>query len=86
VRDGLESADEVRVLDGGALPRADGSRDLVLLLGSATLGWAAVSFRLSHPQELLGFSEDVLQLSGELLAVSAAVVASLRTRRVRRYA
>jgi hypothetical protein len=53
---------------------------LVLLLGSGTLGWAAVSYRLSHPQEILSFSEDALQVAGELLVVCTAVVAALWTR------
>jgi hypothetical protein len=56
---------------------------LVMLMGSATLGSAAMAFRLSHPDAVLGFAEDTLQLTGELLAAGAGIVPALRLTRHR---
>jgi hypothetical protein len=56
---------------------------LVMLVGSATLGSAAMALRLSHPEAVLGFAGDALQLAGELLAAGAGIVAAVQLRRHR---
>jgi hypothetical protein len=53
----------------------------VLLVGSVTMGWAAVSYRVSHPTHPLGFGEDWLQLVGEAAAALTAAFAIARHRR-----
>ena len=53
----------------------------VLLIGSATMGWPAISYRISHPTHPLGFTEDWLQLIGEATAALSAAFAAARHRR-----
>jgi hypothetical protein len=55
----------------------------ILLVGTATFGWAAVSYRLTHPGALIGFAEDTAQVAGELLAAGAAI--ALTVQGVRHY-
>lgn len=50
----------------------------VLLIGSATMGSAAISYRVSHPTHPLGFIEDWLQLLGEATALLPAVFIAAR--------
>ena len=50
----------------------------ILLIGTATFGWAAVSFRLTHPGLVIGFAEDSPQLAGELLAVAAGLAVTVQ--------
>ena len=45
-----------------------GALAAVLLIGSATMGSAAISYRIGHPTHPLGFIEDWLQLIGEATA------------------
>jgi hypothetical protein len=47
---------------------------LVLLLGSFTIGGAAVGHRLARPEHPLGFAENLLQLAGEVTAAVAGTV------------
>lgn len=57
---------------------AGGVLAAVLLIGSATMGSAAISYRVSHPRHPLGFSEDWLELLGQATAAAAAVFALAR--------
>ena len=50
----------------------------ILLIGAATLGSAAVSFRLTHPWAVIGFTEDSIQLAGEAIAVVAGIAATIQ--------
>lgn len=52
----------------------------VLLIGSATMGSAAISYRISHPAHPLGFIEDWLQLLGEATAALPIAFAATRHR------
>jgi hypothetical protein len=52
----------------------------VLLIGSATMGSAAISYRVSHPTHPLGFTEDWLQLLGEATAAVPAALSAARHR------
>ena len=52
----------------------------VLLIGSATMGSAAISYRITHPAHPLGFTEDWLQLLGEATTVIPAALAAARCR------
>ena len=51
----------------------------VLLVGAATLGSAAISYRLTHPGAIIGFAEDTLQLAGEVIALVAGLGATVQT-------
>jgi hypothetical protein len=53
----------------------------ILLVGSFTVGWQAVSYRITHPGAVMGFAEDTLQLAGEAIAVAAGVAAVVQRRR-----
>jgi uncharacterized membrane protein len=57
---------------------AGGMLAAVLLIGSATMGSAAISYRVSHPAHPLGFSEDWLELLGQATAAVAAAFALAR--------
>jgi hypothetical protein len=52
----------------------------VLLIGSATMGSAAISYRVIHPTHPLGFTEDWLQLLGEATAAVPAALTAARHR------
>ncbi|GAB3986120.1 hypothetical protein GCM10029978_100790 [Actinoallomurus acanthiterrae] len=59
----------------------------ILLIGSATMGAPAISYRLTHPAVIVPFAEDVLQLLGEMTATGAgiaAIVLALRNRNTMR--
>lgn len=51
---------------------------VILLIGSATLGSDAVSYRLTHPGGSIGFAEDWLQIPGEALAAVAGFAATVQ--------
>jgi hypothetical protein len=53
-----------------------GALAAALLIGSATMGPAAISYRISHPAHPLGFAEDWLQLLGEATTAVAALAAA----------
>src|SRR2546429_527616 len=55
------------------MPTVGGAFASILLIGAATLGSAAVSFRLTHPGAVIGFAEDCIQLTGEAIAAVAGV-------------
>lgn len=57
---------------------------IILLAGSATLGAAAVSYRLIHPGQIIGFAEDWLQILGETTAAVAGFTATMQLLRSRR--
>jgi hypothetical protein len=59
------------------MPAVGGAFAAILLIGTATFGWAAVSYRLTHPTAVVGFAEDCLQLAGEALAVGAVLAVSV---------
>jgi hypothetical protein len=48
----------------------------VMLVGSATAGWAAISYRISHPTHPLGFIEDWLEVLGLATAALVALAAA----------
>ena len=50
----------------------------ILLIGAATFGSASVSFRLTHPGLVIGFTEDSLQLIGEVIAIVAGIAATVQ--------
>jgi hypothetical protein len=50
----------------------------ILLLGAATFGSASASFRLTHPGLVIGFTEDSLQLIGEVIAIVAGIAATVQ--------
>ena len=54
----------------------------VLMVGAATLGSAAISYRLTHPGAIIGFAEDTLQLAGEVIALVAGLGATVQAYRV----
>jgi hypothetical protein len=60
-------------------PALGGALAAILLVGTATFGWAAVSYRLTHPGALIGFAEDTIQVGGELLAVGAAIALTVQS-------
>lgn len=64
-------------------PAAGGAFAAMLLLGTATLGLTAVSFRLTHPGAVIGFAEDSIQLAGEALAAGAGLAATVQLSRHR---
>jgi hypothetical protein len=60
------------------MPAVGGAFASILLIGAATFGWAAVSFRLTHPGAVIGFTEDCIQLVGEAIAVVAGIAATVQ--------
>jgi len=58
-------------------PAAGAALAAVLLAGAATLGRAAIWWRLARPGAVLGFAEDTAQLAGELTALAAGVAATI---------
>ena len=65
------------------MPAVGGAFAVILLIGSATLGSAGVSFRLTHPGAVLGFAEDSIQLAGEVIAAGAGIAATVQRGRHR---
>jgi hypothetical protein len=63
------------------LPVVGGVFALILIIGAATLGSAAVSYRVMHPMAGIGFVEDWLQLVGEGIAIGAGIAAIGQLRR-----
>ena len=66
------------------MPTAGGVFAVILLIGSATLGADAVSYRLTHPGAVIGFAEDSLQLLGEAITVGAGIAAIVQIVRHRK--
>jgi hypothetical protein len=60
------------------MPAVTGVFASILLIGSVTFGWRAVSLRLFHPGEIIGFLEDSLQIVGEAIATMAGILAVAR--------
>src|SRR6266516_6934279 len=60
------------------MPAVGGAFASILLIGAATLGSAAVSFRLTHPGAVIGFAEDCIQLTGEAIAAVAGIAATVQ--------
>jgi len=60
------------------MPAVGAAFATILLLGAATFGSASVLFRLTHPELVIGFTEDTLQLIGEVLAVVAGIAATVQ--------
>ncbi len=60
------------------MPAVGGAFASVLLIGAATLGSAAVFFRLTHPGAVIGFAEDSIQLAGEAIAAVAGIAATVQ--------
>ena len=60
------------------MPAVGAAFAAILLIGAATFGSAAVSFRLTHPELIIGFAEDSLQLVGEVIAVVAGIAATVQ--------
>jgi len=58
---------------------------VILLVGSTTLGADAVSYRLTHPAQTLGFTEDWLQILGETMATVAGLAATVQHVRQRKH-
>jgi hypothetical protein len=63
------------------MPMVGGAFAFALLIGAATLGSAAVSYRVTHPMAGIGFVEDWLQLVGEGIAIGAGIAAIVQLRR-----
>jgi hypothetical protein len=61
------------------MPAVGAAFALVLLLGLATLGSAAVTYRLTHPTAGIGFAEDSLQLIGEIVAFVSGFTATVQS-------
>jgi hypothetical protein len=59
------------------MPAAGAMLAIVFLVGSATIGAPAVSYRLTHPGGVVGFVEDWLQVIGETLAAVAGTAATV---------
>lgn len=66
------------------MPTVGGVFAAILLIGSATLGAAAVSYRLTHPGAVIGFAEDSLQVLGEAITLGAGIAATVQLVRHRR--
>src|SRR2546429_9156793 len=60
------------------MPAVGAAFAAILLIGAATLGSAAVSFRLTHPGAVIGFTEDSIQLAGEAIALVAGIAATVQ--------
>ena len=60
------------------MPTVGAAFAAILLIGAATFGSAAVSFRLTHPGLVIGFAEDSIQLVGEVIAVVAGIAATVQ--------
>src|SRR5919108_2889610 len=60
------------------MPAVGAAFAAILLIGDATFGSASVSFRLTHPGLVIGFTEDSLQLIGEVIAVVAGIAATVQ--------
>jgi hypothetical protein len=68
------------------MPAVGAAFAAILLIGAATFGSASVSFRLTHPELVIGFAEDSLQLVGEVIAIVAGIAATVQLVRHRHYA
>ncbi len=55
-----------------------------LLVGSVTIAAASVLYRLTHPEQLIGFVADTLQVGGEVVAIAAGIAAIVQLLRGRR--
>jgi len=62
----------------GWMPALGAAFAASLLIGAATFGSASVSFRLTHPGLVIGFTEDSLQLIGEVIAIVAGIAATVQ--------
>jgi hypothetical protein len=61
----------------GWMPAVGAAFAAILLIGSATFGSASVLFRLTHPGLVIGFTEDSLQVIGEVIAIVAGIAATV---------
>ena len=62
----------------GWMPALGAAFAAILLIGAATFGSASVSFRLTHPGLVIGFTEDSLQSIGEVIAIVAGIAATMQ--------
>src|SRR6266566_5937483 len=62
----------------GWMPALGAAFAASLLIGAATFGSASVSFRLTHPGLVICFTEDSLQLIGEVIAIVAGIAATVQ--------
>ncbi len=60
------------------MPVVGGLFACILLVGAATFGSASVHFRLTHPAAVIGFTEDSIQVVGEVIAIGAGCVTAVQ--------